>query len=89
MLHRARHPCPALQQSYTPHISAPQCHASPKQVCSSWNVTTQPKESGQFYTAEQVAGISMTRPKRLLWTAQRLCSKKRERGSPRAAIRTT
>ncbi len=35
--------------------------------CWSWNVTTQPKESGQFYTAEEVAGrlISTARRKRL------------------------
>ena len=35
--------------------------------CWSWNVTTQPKESGQFYTAEEVAGrlIAMARRKQL------------------------
>ncbi|MCL4474894.1 MAG: radical SAM protein [Nitrospirae bacterium] len=35
--------------------------------CWSWNVTTQPKESGQFYTAGEVAGrlIAMARRKQL------------------------
>jgi uncharacterized Fe-S cluster-containing radical SAM superfamily protein len=35
--------------------------------CWSWNVTTPPKETGQFYTAEEVVGrlISMARRKRL------------------------